>query len=383
MKPMTRSARILLIAVFVTARLAALASADTSKADILDAADKMADAQLHALGTKANTDWTWGVMEAGFCDYAHVSTRGDLYRQTLMAFADKNNWRLRQRPKNPFNPDDYCMGFTYLDLNGSDSNLDKLAPMTAQLNALVDHLNGYNAQTKLTFGWCDTLFMVPPVMARMSALTGDRKYIDAMNGEYWRAVDQQYDRTAHLFFRDTYFIAHTDANNKKIYWSRGNGWVLAGLAELLTYMPADYPSRSKYESLFKQLSATVAPLQGVDGLWRVSLADPDLYPGPESSGTALFTYAFAWGINHKLLPGETYLPVIDRAWQGLMSARRADNLPGFAQPEGDRPQPARRDSTTVFCTGACLLAASEVQKLAPLPAVSIPVLVDPPPVKAN
>jgi rhamnogalacturonyl hydrolase YesR len=341
-------------------------AASMSRDQILVEADKVADAQLQAVGTKVAIDWTWGVMDVGYADYSHISPKGADYQQALTAMADKVNWAPLLHEKAPFHADDFCVGQTFLDLYVAHPDAAHLAPLKARLDALVDHLNTTQDQPKLTYSWCDALFMAPPVLARMSAITKDPKYIDAMNREYWRTAGALYDKDDHLFYRDAHFLNRTDSNGKKIFWSRGNGWVMGGLAHILQYMPADYPARPRYETLFRDMSAKIMTLQQPDGTWRANLADADQFTNPETSGTSLFTYALAWGINNNLLNRETYLPVVAKAWSALLADRRPDGLPGFSQPQGAQPAPAKKDGTQVYTTGGYLLAASELQKLAPL-----------------
>jgi rhamnogalacturonyl hydrolase YesR len=352
-----------------------------SREQILTDADSVADAQLKAIGDTVHLDWTWGVMAVGYADFSHVSPRGDQYEKAMTALAEKSKWSLLSHSATPFNADDFCFGQTLLDLYAAHPDPAHLAPLKERLDAMVDHLNAKDA--KLTYTWCDALFMAPPVLARMSAITKEGKYIDAMDKEYWRTAALLYDPKEHLFYRDGKFISKTDANGKKIFWSRGNGWVLAGLAHILQYMPADYPSRSKYETLFKDMSARLITLQGTDGTWRTSLLDPDLFTGPETSGTSLYTFGLAWGINNNLLDKAAYLPVVTKAWTALMTDRRPDGLPGFSQPQGAAPALAKKDGTQVYTTGGYLLAASQLQKLAPLDLPQTAILTDPAPVYAD
>jgi rhamnogalacturonyl hydrolase YesR len=305
-------------------------------------------------------------MEAGYSEFAHVAPKGDVYTQMLTGMARKANWTLPLRAKTPFHADDFCIGQTFLDLEANESDPAHLAPLKQRLDALVDHLNQPADLSNLTFWWCDALFMAPPVLTRMSAVTGDRKYIDAMDKEFWRTTKLLYDPQEHLFYRDAHFLHQLDANDKKIFWSRGNGWVLAGLARVLQYMPADYPSRGKYETLFKDMASRLSALQSTDGTWPSSLLDPQLFGGPESSGTALFTYAMAWGVNHNLLDHGTYFPILGKAWNALLEVRRSDGLPGFVQSVGYQPGAVNPGDTQLYATGGYLLAASELQRLAPL-----------------
>ena len=93
--------------------------------------------------------------------------------------------------------------------------------------------------------WCDALFMAPPVLTKLSRATGDRKYLDFMDHEWWITSGLLYSPSNHLFFRDKSFLDKHEANGSSIFWSRGNGWVFAALARVLAEMPQDYPSRAE------------------------------------------------------------------------------------------------------------------------------------------
>jgi rhamnogalacturonyl hydrolase YesR len=371
--------RTIVIAMLASGASHAIAASTMTREHIISEADKVAEAQLKALGEKANIDWTWGVMEAGYAEFSHVSPKGAEYSKALTALADKAKWTPLLHPKTPFHADDFCIGQTFEDLYVGNPEAAKLAPLKSRLDALAEELEippgsrSYlpppttkPAVPRLTFYWCDALFMAPPVLCRMSAITGDKKFIDAMDKEYWRTTALLYDSEEHLFFRDRNFLTKTDANGKKIFWSRGNGWVLAGLARVLEHMPKDYSSRPKYEAMFKEIAAKVITLQRPDGTWSPSLLDPALFDQPETSGTALFTYGLAWGINHNLLDAATYQPVVAKAWAALLSHRRDDGLPGYSQSADSQPNKVSADGTQVYTTGGYLLAASQLQKLAPL-----------------
>ncbi len=258
-------------------------------AQIIEEAQKFADAQIAANRDKVAIDWTWAVMDTGYSEFSHVAPNGADYTRYLTAMADEKKWTPLLRKKDEFNVDDLCITQTFLDLCADHPDPAHLAAFQPRLDALVDHLTATATAPKLTFWWCDSLFMGPPALARMSAITKNPKYLDAMDHEYWRTVDLLYDHQEHLFSRDATFLHKTNVNGRKIFWSRGNGWVLAGLARLLPYMPADYPSRSKFELLFKEMAAKIVSLQSSDGTWHASINDPSVFPGSETSGTALFT----------------------------------------------------------------------------------------------
>jgi unsaturated rhamnogalacturonyl hydrolase len=330
-------------------------------ARVIAEANRVAIAQLPAmLGSRA-PDWRWGVMEAGLADFSQVSPSGERFRLAIASLADRAAWTPLTTDGKPFNADDLCIGQAYLDLYAGRPDPAKLAPLKARVDGLLAHLN---AGAALTWSWCDTLFMAPPVLARMSAVTGDRAYLDAMDQEFWRTTAALYDPQEHLFFRDARFIPKRCRNGKKVFWSRGNGWVAGGLVRLLQDMPADYPSRPKYLSLYRDLMGRLAPLQSSDGTWHASLLDPDAFPQPETSGTALDIYAMAWGINHGLLDRDAYLPTIVKGWNAVLDDRRPDGLPGHVQSVGDHPGPSPATATQPYATGALLLAAVELRELA-------------------
>jgi len=155
-----------------------------------------------------------------------------------------------------------------------------------------------------------------------------------------------------------------EANGEKIFWSRGNGWVMGGLVRILQELPKNYPAREFYESLFKEMSSRIVDLQQEDGLWRASLLDPASYPGGEVSGSGFFCYALAWGINNKLLDRKTYLPFVKKAWIALNKCVDTEGRVGWVQPIGADPRKNfDENSWEVYGTGAFLLAGSEVIKL--------------------
>ena len=178
-----------------------------------------------------------------------------------------------------------------------------------------------------------------------------------------------YDKKENLFARDGRFLWTgspkdvKEINGNKVFWSRGNGWVLGGLALLLTDLPKDYPNRPFYENLFKEMAVRIKGLQHEDGLWRTSLLSPESFNHGEVSGSGLFTYALAWGVNNGLLNKEEYLPAVTKAWNALAKCQKPNGMVGWVQNIGFDPKPATANSRQNFGTGAFLLAGSEVLKL--------------------
>ena len=148
-----------------------------------------------------------------------------------------------------------------------------------------------------------------------------------------------------------------------MFWGRGNGWAVAGLARVLQYLPKDHPDRPRYETLFTEMAAKIAALQQPDGLWRASLLDPASYPLKETSGSGFFCFALAWGVNNGYLDRATYRPAVEKAWTALAGCVQPDGKLTHVQPIGADPKQFDPEATEVYGVGAFLLAGSEIYKL--------------------
>ena len=213
--------------------------------------------------------------------------------------------------------------------------------------------------------WADALYMVMPVFAKLYKTTGEVKYLDKLYDNYRWADELMYDSVEQLYYRDAKYIYPKvkTASGGKSFWARGDGWVLAGLAKVLADMPQDYRHRPFFEQRFRELAEGVARVQRPGGYWSRSMLCEEDAPGPETSGTAFFTYGMLWGVNHGLLERDKYVPVIDKAWKYLTTtALQEDGSVGFVQPIGEKPDPTKTvdaRSQANFGVGAFLLAACE------------------------
>ena len=213
--------------------------------------------------------------------------------------------------------------------------------------------------------WSDALYMVMPVMTKMYKLTGDTQYLDKLYANLLYADRIMLDEETGLYFRDARYVypKHKSVNGKKDFWARGDGWVLAGLAKVLQDMPKDYKHYKFFVDKFQRLADIVAKTQQKEGYWTRSIMDPNHAPGPEKSGTALFTYGILWGVNNGYLAKKDYKKCIDRAWQYISeTAVQADGKVGYVQPIGDRAIPGQTvdaNSQANFGVGAVLLASCE------------------------
>lgn len=333
------------------------------KAAAIEAAmEKVADWQLRVAEQKFNQQWTFAALYDGLIA-ASAATHDADYRDAVLHFAQERQWKLLD-DRFP-HADDMALGQAYLDLYLSDPPAERKPERIADTKKVLDRLiERTDDPNKDLWWWCDALFMAPPVLARMYVATGDRKYLDYMDREWAITTEHLYDPTEHLYFRDSRFLTKRQENGRKLFWSRGNGWVMGALVKILEVLPADDPMRPRYVQQLREMSAAVAAIQGADGLWRSGLLDPDAYNLPEISGSAFFTYAMAYGINQHILERRRYLPVVRRAWAGILEHVYADGRLGSIQPIDGQPGKFEPSSSYVYGVGGFLLAGSGLDRLA-------------------
>jgi rhamnogalacturonyl hydrolase YesR len=204
--------------------------------------------------------------------------------------------------------------------------------------------------------------MSPPAWVSLSRQTGAPRYAAYAMREFWASTDFLYDPLELLFFRDSRFFDRRDDHGRKLFWSRGNGWVFAGIANILEELPADDPNRPRLEKLFREMAAKLRAIQKPDGYWAPSLLAREDSP-PETSGTGFFVYGLAWGVQHGLLDREIYRPSIDKGWRALTRAVANDGRLGWVQQVSDRPDSVTETDTQFYGVGAFLLAAAAIATL--------------------
>jgi len=330
---------------------------------------KVADWQLERSQPYFDRIWTWSAMYVGFMA-ASDSLHDPKYRDSVLAMGQKFDWKLRT---NMIGPDDLAhlpdadgqsLAQVYLELYLQKKDPAMIQPTRSALDAiLIAPRTSAIPNKEIAWWWCDALFMAPPVWARMYAATDDRKYITYLDEEWAKTSGRLYDTQEHLYARDSTYLTRTEANGKKMFWSRGNGWVMAGIIRTLQYLPKDDPAREKYIAQLKEMAAKVASIQSPDGLWRAGLLDPGDYDQPEISGSAFFTYALAAGVNEGLLDKKVYKSVIQRAWAGMLHHVYADGRLGCIQQTGAEPAPFKASASYTYGVGAFLLAGSEILQM--------------------
>ena len=313
--------------------------------------------------------WQKGAFWVGMTHLAEVSGE-KRFADAIFANGRATQWQPGPRT---YHADDHVIGQSYLWAARHGAGADAIAPLRATFEVIlarpaITHLSfvpakNYEETACLRrWCWCDALFMSPPAWVEMSQQTGDPRYAEFAMAEFWATTDFLYDPAEKLFFRDSRFFERRDAQGRKQYWSRGNGWVLAGIANVLEHLPGNSPHRPRLEALFRDMAVRLKSLQKADGYWPPSLLAPENSPA-ETSGTGFFVFGLAWGVKHGVLDGAGYRPAIDRGWAALARAVASDGKLGWVQQVSDRPDAVAESDTQFYGVGAFLLAASAVAAL--------------------
>ncbi|MGN0846401.1 MAG: glycoside hydrolase family 88 protein [Kiritimatiellia bacterium] len=322
---------------------------------------KVADWAL-AHPTRANhTDWTYGTFYAGLAAFALAHP--DLPHRALLV-AEGTNYAWRLEGGRPFYAESHGIGQAWLELARAEDRPAAVAGVRAVFDYVLANRsrapvvqrtpNGTFSPNLLRWAWCDALFMSPPVWAKLAALTGEEHYRDFMISEFRASAARLYDAEACLFRR---------SYGAKVFWGRGNGWVLGGLPLVIRELPPDLRSTPYFVDLFRAMCAAVKAVQRDDGAWSPNLldgADPDL---PEMSGTALFCFALAWGVNEGILDEADYLPCVRKAWSAMCRAVSDEGRLGWVQQAAVGPtKNFTADSTALYAVGAYLLVSVEIRR---------------------
>jgi unsaturated rhamnogalacturonyl hydrolase len=313
--------------------------------------------------------WTRGVYYEGLL--ALYKLKPDTtYLNYAIRWGEFHKWGMRSGIKTR-DANDQCCGQTYIDLYLIDrSKMERIKDIETCIDNMLatDKIDDWN--------WIDAIQMAMPVYARLGAIYKDDRYFKRMYDMYMftklkHGTNGLYSTADKLWWRDKDFVPpYKEPNGGDCYWSRGNGWVLAALVRTMEFLPKNSPYMKEYMNTYKEMVDALAACQRKDGFWNVSLLDSTDFGGKEVTGTALFVYGIAWGINNGTLSNKKYLPIVMKAWNGLVNESVHPNgFLGFVQGTGKEPkdsQPVGYDNVPNFedfGLGCFLLAGSEVYKL--------------------
>ena len=367
----------------------------TAQSNVLEAARKTNDYFMMkysdpTLPTNVNkirpsSLWTRAVYYEGLMALYAIDPQ-QRYIDYATTWADFHKWTPRNGV-NTCDADDQCCGQTYVELaalKGGDqkallanviANLDhqmvtpntKKQTSTPKAKTNANSLYGW-------WTWIDAIQMAMPLYMQVAKLTGEQKYRDhAMQMYLWSRNEcggGLFNTKSGLWWRDVDYVPpYKEKDGKDCYWSRGNGWVYAALVRCMNLLSPKDKAYKQLKEDFLLMSAGLLKCQHADGFWHASLVSDVDYPTPEMTGTALFLYGMAWGIQQGLLKEKDYRPACDKAWKALESCLHSDGFLGWNQGTGKDPsagQPVTFTSVPDFedyGTGCFLLGLSEYYKL--------------------
>lgn len=280
--------------------------------------------------------WTRAVYYEGLMDLYKIDPNKKYYDYAV-AWGENHDWNLRNGIETR-NADDQACGQIYLDLYEIDPQPERLAAIKANIDGIIE--------SKLVndWTWIDAIQMAMPVFAKLGVMYKDESYFNAMHQFYLHSRNVEggglYNAEDDLWWRDKDFVPpYKEPNGEDCYWSRGNGWVVAAYVRVLDLLPKDHAYATVYSTDFKNMMKALLACQRPDGFWNVSLHDPNHFGGAETSGTALFVYGMAWGIQHGLLDEATYREPMERAWQAIAQhAIHPSGFLGYVQGTGKEPK---------------------------------------------
>ena len=329
--------------------------------------------------------WTRAVYYEGLMALQAVDPQ-QRYIDYTRRWADFHKWTPRNGTTT-CDADDQCCGQTYVELlpyTGRDYR-EQLKNVIANLDHQMQTPNtkqqtttpkAKTSQSSLYgwWTWIDAIQMAMPLYVQIYQLTGDKRYLDhgmkmyrwsrnTLGGGVFNTKDG-------LWWRDADYVPpYVEPDGQQCYWSRGNGWVYAALVRCMDLLPQKSKEYKELKKDFLLMSQGLLKCQREDGFWNPSLTSTN-YAMKETSGTALFLYGMAWGIQRGYLKADVYRPACDRAWKGMVTdAVHPDGFLGWMQGTGKDPSAGQPLSYTRipdfedYGTGCFLLGATEYCKL--------------------
>ncbi|MFK7981247.1 MAG: glycoside hydrolase family 88 protein [Saprospiraceae bacterium] len=313
--------------------------------------------------------WTRAVYYEGLMAL-HTIDPQPAYYDYAVSWGEAHQWKFRGNRIYTRDADHQCAGQTYIDLYLIDPKPERIKNIKLAIDSMMatDKIDDWH--------WIDAIQMGLPVFAKLGKIYKNDAYYKRGFAMYNFAKKKHgdkglYNKKDKLWWRDADFDPpYKEPNGEDCYWSRGNGWIVMALAKYLDITPTDAPYRKVMKRDLKRMAKALAKVQRIDGFWNVSLHDPTNFGGKETSGTAMFTYAMAWGINNGILKSKKYKPIVEKAWTAMVNeALHPNGFLGYMQSTGKEPkdgQPLSYDKIPNFedyGLGAFLLAGSEVYKM--------------------
>ncbi|HKT25941.1 MAG TPA: glycoside hydrolase family 88 protein [Terriglobales bacterium] len=240
----------------------------------------------------------------GALTFAQLTHDTDLTQRLIKRFGPLFGDKASLIPK-PNHVDNTVFGTVPLEIyiETKDPKYPELGKSIADAQWQDPTADGLTSQTRY---WIDDMYMITAVEVQAYRATGDRKYLDRAAHEMSVYLDKLQQPNG-LFYH---------APDVPFFWGRGNGWVAAGMTELLRSMPQDHPERTHILNSYRTMLATLLKYQNQDGTWNQLIDHPEAWP--ETSSTGMFTFAMITGVKNGWLDEKTYAPAARKAWLGLV-----------------------------------------------------------------
>jgi len=328
-------------------------------------------------------NWIRGTYYTGVMA-CYFATEDEAFLKQSEDFCNSLNWTL---PK--VDPEHWSSGANLLTCGQTMLECYMVKKRKNRITSIIGHLENPKIKNPISNPrewyfevgrrYVDGLFTGPPTLAMLYAITKDEKYAQWMDACFWDVYGKLYDQNENLFYRDKRFFPegtkqykndpnwrgneNVTASGKKVIWSRGNGWAIAGIVRILEYLPKKHASYKRYEEVLVNMAKALKKCQAEDGFWYPNLTDSEHVPFKETSGTSFFIYGLAYGINNGILDREEFLSTVKNAWKSVTDEISDEGKVQWGQKVGDRPQDLSKEDTHEYVSGAFLLAASEMYKM--------------------
>jgi unsaturated rhamnogalacturonyl hydrolase len=357
---------VLLSVYAITALLSVFSQDDKIQKTLKFVADwQLAHMDTVSIKDSEETGWVQASFYIGLARLAATSN-DPRYFEIIRKLGERNEWDIGPRL---YHADDQAIGQVYVAAYDHYRDFRVVAPLVARFDQILAN----RPNVALTYDqanlcqqrwcWCDALFMAPASWMAVSRITGDRRYREYADSEFWATKDLLFDRDEHLFYRDSRFLAQRGPEGEKIFWGRGNGWVFAGLINILRELPRDHLNRARYEALFIEMAEKLLTRQRFDGFWSTSLMSSPESSSAEASSTAFFTYGMASGVSVGLLNRQRFAAAAMRGWNALVGSIDGDGRLGRVQQPADRPGPVDLTEPQFYGSGALLLAGTAIKSM--------------------
>ena len=203
------------------------------------------------------------------------------------------------------------VGKRIADRQWAPPTAERLAAVTPEDRQLIEQAVGAGLSQQTRF-WIDDMYMITLLQAQAFRAAGDHVYIDRAGREMVAYLDKLQQPNG-LFYH---------APEVPFFWGRGNGWMAAGMAELLRSLPRNHPNRSRILEGYRTMLASLLKHQDESGMWRQLVDRPESWP--ETSCTGMFTFAMVTGVQQGWLDSRPYAPAARKAWLALIGYLNED-----------------------------------------------------------